>query len=149
VRRTQIRPAGLPPSWHLAAIEHAADAIVVTDLDGAIRYVNPAFERNSGLGRENVLGQDVHRLASAEQPVAALDGLRAAICHGETSAVGEWIPSADWAQERSAHQQMAETARELAGRVRSEPHCVSARELRLGTPADRSTRRPPDHCAGT
>ena len=74
---------GLPLSWHLAAIEHAADAIVVDDLDGAICYVNPAFERDSGLRREDVLGRDVRALAAVEQPRAAIRGLWAAIRRGE------------------------------------------------------------------
>ena len=69
--------------WHLAAIEHAADAIVVADLDGTIRYVNPAFERNTGLGRDCVIGQDVRSLAADEQPAATLKGLWAAIRRGE------------------------------------------------------------------
>ena len=31
-----------------AAVEQTADAIVVTDLDGTIRYVNPAFTTLTG-----------------------------------------------------------------------------------------------------
>ena len=69
--------------WRMAAIEHAADAIVVADLDGMIRYVNPAFERDTGLGRDCLIGQDVRILAADEEPAATIKGLWAAIRRGE------------------------------------------------------------------
>lgn len=73
-RRTSgTRAADLSPSWHLPAIEHAADAIMVADVDGTIRYVNPVFERDIGLGLGVVLGQDVRCLTAVEQPAATLD----------------------------------------------------------------------------
>lgn len=73
----------LTPMWHMTAIEHVADAIVVADLDGTIRYVNPAFERDTGLGRDCLIGQDVRSLAADEQPAATVKGLWAAIRRGE------------------------------------------------------------------
>jgi PAS domain S-box-containing protein len=42
-----------------AAVESAADAIVITE-QGAIRYVNPAFEKMTGYSREEVNGRDLH-----------------------------------------------------------------------------------------
>lgn len=39
-----------------AAIHQAAEAIVVTDTHGVIRYVNPAFERVSGYTQDEALG---------------------------------------------------------------------------------------------
>lgn len=43
---------------HLAkAIEHAAEAIVVSDLEGTIEYVNPAFETMTGYTPEEAVGQ--------------------------------------------------------------------------------------------
>ena len=39
------------------AVEQAAESIVITDTDGAIQYVNPAFERASGYSRDEVRGQ--------------------------------------------------------------------------------------------
>ena len=77
------RPADLPESWHLAAIEHATDGIVVTDLDGTIRYVNPAFERDTGHGRDDLVGQNIRILHAAEQPASSTRRLRAAIRRGE------------------------------------------------------------------
>ncbi len=40
------------------AIEQSPEAIVITDVSGAIQYVNPAFERVSGYSREEVLGKN-------------------------------------------------------------------------------------------
>ncbi|HUS22471.1 MAG TPA: EAL domain-containing protein [Aeromicrobium sp.] len=55
---------GNEPAWPLAAVEHAADAIVVADLDGTVRYVNPAFESHTGLRTKAVLGKKVTELAT-------------------------------------------------------------------------------------
>ena len=49
------------------AIEQSADSIVVTDAQGVIQYVNPAFETVSGYRREEVLGQNPRLLRSGEQ----------------------------------------------------------------------------------
>ena len=40
-----------------AAIEHAADGIVITDTTGIIQYVNPAEETISGYSRDELVGQ--------------------------------------------------------------------------------------------
>ncbi len=40
-----------------AAIEQAAEDVIITDAAGVIRYVNPAFERSTGWRAEEVLGQ--------------------------------------------------------------------------------------------
>ena len=40
------------------AVAQAAEAIVVTDADGIIRYVNPAFESISGYARDDVIGRN-------------------------------------------------------------------------------------------
>src|SRR4051794_10764465 len=39
------------------AVEHAGDAIEITDAAGRFRYVNPAFERISGYTREEAIGE--------------------------------------------------------------------------------------------
>jgi PAS domain S-box-containing protein len=80
--RTKTGP-GLPSNWHLAAIEHAADAVFVVDLDGTIQYVNLAFERDTGVARSAALGTDVRRSIAAEQPAASMEGLWAALRRGE------------------------------------------------------------------
>jgi PAS domain S-box-containing protein len=47
-------------------IEQAAEGITVTDKDGTIQYVNPAFERISGYTREEIIGQ-THRILKSSK----------------------------------------------------------------------------------
>lgn len=49
-----------------AAIEQSAESVVITDTEGIIRYVNPAFERISGYTRGEVLGQSTAIIASGK-----------------------------------------------------------------------------------
>jgi len=51
----------------LYAIEQAAEVMVITDPDGAIQYVNPAFERVTGYTAEEVRGKNPRILKSGEQ----------------------------------------------------------------------------------
>lgn len=44
-------------SLYLQALEHAGDAVVITNRTGVIEYVNLAFEMISGYGRDEVVGQ--------------------------------------------------------------------------------------------
>jgi two-component system cell cycle sensor histidine kinase/response regulator CckA len=44
------------------AIEQSADSIIITDTAGSVVYVNPAFERETGFSREEVLGRSHHTL---------------------------------------------------------------------------------------
>ncbi|NIN70619.1 MAG: response regulator [Gemmatimonadetes bacterium] len=39
------------------AVEQGAEAIIITDLDGTIQYVNPSFERVTGYSREDAVGK--------------------------------------------------------------------------------------------
>jgi len=41
----------------VAAIEQAAEGVIISDPRGIIRYCNPAFEERTGRGRQEVLGQ--------------------------------------------------------------------------------------------
>jgi PAS domain S-box-containing protein len=50
------------------AVEQAADAVMVTDCDGIIEYVNPAFEALTGYTREEAYGKTPRILKSGEQP---------------------------------------------------------------------------------
>ncbi len=45
-----------------AAVEQAAEAVMVTDTNGTMLYVNPAFEQIVGYDRAEVLGQSPHIL---------------------------------------------------------------------------------------
>jgi len=49
-----------------AAVEQAGEAILVTDPDGAILYVNPAFELATGYSRHEVLGKNPRFLKSGK-----------------------------------------------------------------------------------
>jgi PAS domain S-box-containing protein len=48
------------------AVEQTSEAVAITDLDGRISYVNPAFVKTHGLNREKVLGQRYDDLLRAE-----------------------------------------------------------------------------------
>ncbi len=48
------------------AVEQATDAVVITNPDGTIVYVNPAFERVSEYSREEAIGQNPRFLKSGE-----------------------------------------------------------------------------------
>lgn len=47
-----------------AAVESAADAVVITDPRGVIQYVNPSFEKITGHVREEVEGRELHVIDS-------------------------------------------------------------------------------------
>ncbi len=51
----------------LAAIEQAGEAIVMTDDQGVIQFVNPAFELTTGYSREEAVGKTPRILKSGEQ----------------------------------------------------------------------------------
>ena len=51
----------------VAAIDQAAEAVVVTDSTGRISYVNPAFEKISGYTRDEVIGRNPRFLKSGAQ----------------------------------------------------------------------------------
>ncbi|MHB8258528.1 MAG: sensor domain-containing protein [Acidiferrobacterales bacterium] len=48
------------------AVEQTDDAVVITDLQGNIRYVNPAYERTTGYSRLEVLGKNAGVVRSGE-----------------------------------------------------------------------------------
>ena len=48
------------------AVEQAAEAIVITDKQGTIQYVNPAFGRITGYPRDDVIGKNPRILKSGE-----------------------------------------------------------------------------------
>ncbi len=50
-----------------AAVDQAAEAVVVTDSEGTIQYVNPAFEQITGYTHAEALGQNPRILKSGKQ----------------------------------------------------------------------------------
>ena len=59
----------------VSAVEQAADAIVITDTRGRIRYVNPAFTTLTGFKSDEVVGQNPRVLKSGRQPPATYEQL--------------------------------------------------------------------------
>ena len=51
----------------VTAIEQSAEAVMITNTNGDIEYVNPAFTRITGYSREEVLGQNPRILKSDKQ----------------------------------------------------------------------------------
>ncbi|HVQ36766.1 MAG TPA: PAS domain S-box protein, partial [Pyrinomonadaceae bacterium] len=66
-----------------AAVEQSGDSIVITDHDGNIQYVNPAFERVSGYSKEEVLNQNPRILKSGRTDPSVYEGLWETITTGE------------------------------------------------------------------
>jgi PAS domain S-box-containing protein len=67
-----------------AAIEQAGETIVITDLDGEIQYVNPAFERTTGYSRNEVTGKNPRVLNSGKQDEAFYRRMWETISGGRT-----------------------------------------------------------------
>lgn len=65
---TQRYQAELQGRRLLAGIEHCAEAVVVTDVAGRLEYVNPAYERTTGLSSEEVLGRPWSSLEVRDNP---------------------------------------------------------------------------------
>jgi two-component system NtrC family sensor kinase len=67
-----------------AAIEQAAESVVITGTDGTIQYVNPAFERLTGWTLAEALGKNARILNSGRQDPALYRELWATLLRGET-----------------------------------------------------------------
>jgi PAS domain S-box-containing protein len=68
----------------MAAIEQVGEAIVVTDAQGSIQFVNPAFERMTGYTREEAIGKNPRILKSSEQNELFYQNLWDTISGGKT-----------------------------------------------------------------
>jgi len=66
------------------AIEQSAEMVVITDADGTIRYVNPAFERVTGYTRKEVIGRTPRILKSGKHEEAFYRELWRTIASGRT-----------------------------------------------------------------
>ncbi|MEO7972219.1 MAG: PAS domain S-box protein, partial [Thermoanaerobaculia bacterium] len=67
----------------IRAVEQAAESILMTDPQGAIVYVNPAFERISGWTSEEALGQNPRILKSDRQDDAFYRAMWETLVRGE------------------------------------------------------------------
>jgi len=66
------------------AVENVGSAVVITDRNGDIKYVNPAFERQTGYSREEVAETNPNVLASGKQSAEFYEELWETILDGET-----------------------------------------------------------------
>lgn len=65
------------------AVEQAADAIYITDTDGTIEYVNPAFEELTGYTASEAVGRNQQILKADEQPIEDFERMWETIRGGE------------------------------------------------------------------
>jgi PAS domain S-box-containing protein len=65
------------------AVKHAAEEIIVTDRNGTIEYVNPAFEQISGFSRDEVVGKPPRILTADERDPVQLEQLWETLRRGE------------------------------------------------------------------
>ncbi|MCM3878093.1 MAG: PAS domain S-box protein [Thermoanaerobaculia bacterium] len=68
----------------LLAVEQAQDAIFMTDSNGAITYVNPAFERSYGYSRQETLGKTPRILKSGQHDQAYYERFWEKLLEGES-----------------------------------------------------------------
>ncbi len=68
----------------VTAIEQTSETIVITDNEGNIQYVNPAFEEHSGYSAVEALGQNPRILKSHKQDDSFYKELWATISSGKT-----------------------------------------------------------------
>ena len=66
-----------------SAIEQTADSVLITDPDGVIEYVNPAFEHATGYSRAEALGRKPNLVKSGEHDAAFYQRLWDTIRRGE------------------------------------------------------------------
>ena len=66
------------------AVEHAADSIVITDPQGVVLYVNPAFERTSRFKKAEVIGKDASLLKSSQHDEQFYQQLWSTVHSGKT-----------------------------------------------------------------
>ncbi|NBR28079.1 MAG: PAS domain S-box protein, partial [Betaproteobacteria bacterium] len=63
-------------------VEQTTNAVMITDLDARLKYVNEAFVRSSGYSREEVIGQNPRILKSGRTPRATYEAMWAALTGG-------------------------------------------------------------------
>ena len=65
-------------------VEQTADIVIITDKDGLIQYVNPAFEKLTGYDKDGVIGKTPGILKSGEQDNKFYENLWKTIISGNT-----------------------------------------------------------------
>ena len=67
-----------------SALEQTADAVLITDINGVIEYVNPAFEQITGFAPAEVLGQNPRLICSGKHSAEFYESLWNTILAGHT-----------------------------------------------------------------
>jgi len=63
---TELKQAEAEHERLMAAIEQAGETIIITDAQGIIQFVNPAFEKSTRYSREEAVGQNARFLKSGK-----------------------------------------------------------------------------------
>lgn len=66
-----------------SAVEQTADGILITNRDGVVEYVNPAFEQTTGYSREEIVGRTPRLLKSGSHDPAFYRQMWATITSGQ------------------------------------------------------------------
>ena len=80
---TQRKKAEADRERLVTAIEQLAEAIIITDTEGIIQYVNPAFEKITAFNREEAVGRNTSMLKSGEHDDAFYESLWETLWRGE------------------------------------------------------------------
>ena len=65
------------------ALEQSQSAVMITDLNINIEYINQAFINSSGYAREDIIGQSLSRFMSGKTPQSTYETMRAALNSGK------------------------------------------------------------------
>ncbi|MEF8871426.1 MAG: PAS domain S-box protein [Haloarculaceae archaeon] len=76
-------PKDVPEEICYEAVQQTADAVYITDTDGTIEYVNPAFEDITGYERDEALGETPQILNSGEYDDSFYEELWETVTAGE------------------------------------------------------------------
>ena len=79
---TEQKRAGEERRRLAAAVAHAADAIIVTDAEWNVQYVNSAFEKVTGYAKEEVLGKNPYIFAAQREKARVFLGIEQKIRSG-------------------------------------------------------------------
>ena len=66
------------------AVKQTANCVLITDCNGVIEYVNPAFERTTGYARDEVIGKTPRLLKSGQHDQKLYETLWNTVMAGET-----------------------------------------------------------------
>ena len=74
-----------------ALIRNAGEAVIVADVDGRIRFWNPAAEAMFGRSRDEVMGETLDVIVPEKLRGAHWDGYRSVMATGKTKYVGKTL----------------------------------------------------------